>query len=468
MPLKKQFGMNSPTVHTVEIGSRRGVVRSSAAFHKIVVPLVACLVVICLLTMLASTIVSKWRGNLPYNFAGWVAESQKTRFDDWSDGIVLANLVYLLFFPKYSSIWLYTLPSNSPREGWEQLRYALSAGNSETLGRDLREKRGEYLYRYWTGHLVLTVFALSTFQTPALAATAVSNLVLISLFVYLLAWRKRFGAPSALIVFVVLVGTGVIGWESFHDHTWEITVGLLAGAYTARRLSAAKSYVVAAVVSAVFANWVGYTYVFDTIAFCLPFFLARVNGRFTVEDLSLPIKFAVVFLMATGIMMLLRVPVVYLAGHDPLVFLSQLAERTLYRMSGNFNPQELPPGIEVSTGVAITLALPLLNNYLFNLFGSLMIPVVTAMSYAALQVLPIAGFLAVQIYRNKRLNFESLKPTLVVGLIAILFHVMFLIFVNHACVHPWMDVRHMVFSMAICWGLLAAALTGNGGVPARA
>jgi hypothetical protein len=157
-------------------------------------------------------------------------------------------------------------------------------------------------------------------------------------------------------------------------------------------------------------------------------------------------------------MMALRVPVIILSGHDVSLFLEQTAARTAERLTGDMAAGQAPPGAVTSRTFAILSALPVLNFYLFRL-GGVLIPQVTSVAmYWALQILPILGIVALDVFRKKTLDGDMIKRLGVILLAAFMFHVMQLVFVNHACVHPWMDVRHMVLSFAILWGLFLADL----------
>ena len=388
----------------------------------------------------------------------WIKQSPATRFDDFMDAIVLANVFYKKIEPR-TSLWTYFLPYHVPRGGWELLGHVLSPGNRVALIGALRDRQGELLYRYWTGHICLTALALYVYTSPAVASKATLSLVIFALFLFLAAWRRRLGLSGALCLAAVLLGSGAVYLESFHTHAWGLAFAFLTAAYTGKRLAAGKSYVAPAVVGAVFANWVGYDYVFPTIAFSLPLFLARQDGKTHIEALSAPLTFTLVFLAVTALMMVLRVPVSYLFENcPPSKFLSQLVEQVFYRVGSQPNPHEIAPGIEISRRSAVLMALPAVNSYLFNLGGRLIPRIYTLGSYIAFQAMPIVALMGILAFRNRASQFAALKPALVAASCVLWFHIMLIALVNHACVHPWMHARYMVFALAVSWAVALSAL----------
>lgn len=388
----------------------------------------------------------------------WIKQSPEHRFDDWMDGIVLANILYKSMDPRHSG-WTYFLPSAAPPAGWELLGYTLSPGNREALATALKARHGELLHRYWTGHIALTALALYVYTDPAVASKVTLSCVLFSMLLFVLAWNRRAGLGGALCLAVMLLGSGVIYAESFHTHAWGLALALAAAAYTAKRLAAGGSYVAPAVVAGVFANWVGYDYVFPSIALCLPLFLSRKDGNLHIEDLGAPFKFTMVFVAVTALMMVLRVPVAYFFENCPLsAFLAQLTERLTYRLHGEYLPQEMAAGAEISRRVAILSALPAVNSYLFNLGGRFAPAIHTVASYVAFQALPIVALAGILVARNRQSQLKALKPVVLVASSVFLFHLVLIVLVNHACVHPWMHARYMVLSIALSWATVVSAL----------
>jgi hypothetical protein len=427
------------------------------AVRNIVLPLLAGLLAIWLLTMAAYHTVASWRGMIPENIVAWAQDGRVNRFDDFSDGVVLANVLYVAIIRDFSP-WVYFVPASSPIDGWKQFLQALTPQNHPVLNREYQERRGFFLHRYWTGHMVMTALYFAVFPDLRIASHAISAMVLVTLIVFLLAWSRSFGMFSAMFVAAFILGSGLLPRESFHDHAFNAAVAFAAAAYTAHRISTGKSTLAPAVLGAVFGNWVGYDYVFDTVGLSILFFLVRRQDEYQVESLYEPLKFVGVFLGVTALMMALRVPVVILSGHDVNVFVDQTAARTVERLAGDVAAGQAPPGAVTSRTYAILSALPVLNFYLFRLGGVLIPQVTSVVMYWALQILPILGILGLDVYRKKSLDGETVKRLGVIILAALMFHVMQLIFVNHACVHPWMDVRHMVLSFAILWGLFLANL----------
>ncbi len=176
---------------------------------------------------------------------------------------------------------------------------------------------------------------------------------------FVLVWIRRAGLDGALCVGSYVAGTGVIYAESFHTHAWGLAWAFAAAAYTAERLAARGPYVAPAVVAAVFANWVGYDLrVPDAGVVFASFSFPRENGNLHVEDIRAPFRFAMVFIAVTALMMVLRVPVAYFFENcPPSAFLAQLTERLTYRLHGQYLPQEMAAGAEVSRRVAYSGAL---------------------------------------------------------------------------------------------------------------
>ncbi|MBI5249027.1 MAG: hypothetical protein HY912_05985 [Desulfomonile tiedjei] len=389
----------------------------------------------------------------------WMKQGPENRFDDWMDGIVLANILYKNIDPRHS-LWTYFLPSSAPSAGFELLGHVLSPDNRGALAETIRDRKGELLHRYWTGHIALTTLALYVYTDPAVASKLSLSCVLFSMLAFVFAWSKRSGSAGAMGMAAMLLGSGAVYMESFHTHSWGLALAFGTAAYTAKRLAAGESYVPAAVTGAVFANWLGYDYVFSTIAFSLPLFLHTENGKLQIEDLGGPFKFTLVFLAVTALMMILRIPVAYLFENcPPSEFLSQLTERFAYRLHGEHLPQEIAPGAEISRRAAILSALPAVNGYLFSLGGRFIPLIQSVASYLAYQALPVAVLMGVLVFKNSDSQLRALRPVLVVFFSVILFHLVLIVLVNHACVHPWMHARYMVFSLVLSWGAAVSALT---------
>ncbi len=388
----------------------------------------------------------------------WIKQSPEKRFDDWMDGIVLANILYKKVEPRYS-MWTYFLPSKAPPAGLELLGHVLSSDNREGLAEAIRGRKGELLHRYWTGHIALTALALYVYTDPAVASKLTLTCALFSMLIFVFAWSKRSGLVGAMCVAAMMLGSGALYTESFHTHNWGLAIAFATAGYTAKRLSAGGSYVVPAVTGAVFANWVGYDYVFPTIAFSLLAFFHIENGKLQIKNPSAPLKFTLVFFVATALMMILRIPVAYFFENcPPSEFLSQLAERFTYRLHGEYFPQEVAPGAEISRRVAVLSALPAVNTYLFNLGGRFVPLIHSVASYVAYQALPMVVLAGILIFKDRESQLMALKPVLVVFCSVILFHLVLIVLVNHACVHPWMHARYMVFSLILSWGATISAL----------
>lgn len=99
----------------------------------------------------------------------WIKQSPANRFDDWMDGVVIANVLYKSINAKHS-IWTYFEPASAPPAGWELLEYVLSATNYRALAETVKDRKGELLHRYWTGHIALTALALYMYIDPAVAS----------------------------------------------------------------------------------------------------------------------------------------------------------------------------------------------------------------------------------------------------------------------------------------------------------
>lgn|GEM_PF-3667316 len=430
--------------------------------HSFVAPLVVCLIAIYALTLLAASCPKVPEIAIPEVFRPWIVEDQGKRFDEWADGWVLANYLYRVLAPNLT-FWTYFEPAGAPHHAWSQLIYAVEPANSAALVQDIKERKGVFLYRYWTGHLVGTTILLSVYRNVEIASLATRNIVLIALFAYALSWALRFGPASSILVVILLVGTGAMKYESFHNATWGLAVAFFTGAYTAGCVSKGKSAIRAAVVGGVFANWVGYDYVFDTIAFSLPFFIADKEGHLEVDNFYNVMYFTGTIVLVSAIMMMLRTFVSSLEGHQMGGVFGQLQDQTLYRIGGNFRPGEYPedyrPGQQVSRTFAVLEALPIFNYYLSRLAGPLLPKAQSLITYIAFQTLPILGFLGLLLRRRPHISSTKVISTLMsLILISALFHTMFIVFYNHASVHPFMDVRHMVFNLAVSWGLLLAAI----------
>jgi hypothetical protein len=430
--------------------------------HLFVAPLVVCLIAIYALTLLAASCPKVPEIAIPEVFRPWIVENQGKRFDEWADGSILANYLYRVLAPDLS-FWTYFKPDSAPNDPWRQLIYAVEPANFATLNNDINDRKGVFLYRYWTGHLVGTTILLSVFHNLETASMATRNIVLIALFAYTLSWARRFGTGSAIVLVILLVGTGAMSYESFHNATWGLAVAFFTGAYTANCISKGKSALPAAVAGGVLANWVGYDYVFDTIAFSLPFFMADKEGHLQVDNFHGVIYFAGTIVLISAIMMMLRTLVGVVESHQMEGVVGQIQDQTLYRIWGNFRPEEYPngyiPGQQVSRTFAVLETLPIFNYYLSRLAGLLLPKAQSLITYIAFQTLPILGFLGLLLRRRPHIGSTKVITTLMsLILISALFHTMFIVFYNHASVHPYMDVRHMVFNLAVSWGLLLAAI----------
>jgi hypothetical protein len=426
--------------------------------RQFLVPLIVSLLAICFLTEAASRAVSSWRGQVPQTIAVWASQGPANRFDDHSDAFVAVNLLCKAINPNFS-LWTYYQPLSCATAGWQCLQFSLNSDNRSTLFREIAEKHGQFVHRYWTGHLVLT--AIVFYVYPSLSATSqiIFCGLVISLFIYLQVWRTKLGTAGSIFVAMVLLGSGIMWLESFHSHTWGMTFAFATASWLGRALAQGKSYIVPAVVGSVFANWVGYDYVFDTLAFSLPFFLVRIENRLELQNVSTPAKFVLVFLLTTAIMMLLRLPVAYLDGHDVVDFLLQIKRQVAYHLLGGEHPPgENIPQLEVSRFAAVAGVLPMLNDYLFRLGGVLSPKIFDVKTYILIQILPLPALFGILVWGKKENYASAIKPTALLIFVLLLFHPMFVVFTNHACIHPWMDVRHCVFSLAICWGVLVSAL----------
>ncbi|AFM24007.1 hypothetical protein [Desulfomonile tiedjei] len=409
------------------------------------------------LTMLAGFAASHVSPETVSLLKSWSEQNPAQRFDDWMDGIVVANILYSAMCPRHS-LWTYFLPANAPPAGFDLLKHVLTPQNNQALVKALETRQGELLHRYWTGHIVLTAIALYVYIDPAIASKAAMGAVLLSFFFFAFVWTKRLSTMGGLVFGLLLLGSGVIYMESFHTHTWGLAVAGLTAAYTGLRLERGKSFVAPAVLGGIFANWVGYDYVFPTLAFSLLFFLQREERELRIHDMAAPFKFAVLFLAITALMMVLRVPIAYLFEQvDPSLFVGQLTDRLAYRLQGDILPQELASGMELTRSSAILSALPAVDAYLFNLGGRFMPLPQSLTGYAAFQMLPIVILSGILIMRNRSDQLKALRPVAIVAVSALLFHLLLLVLVNHACVHPWMHARYMVFSMVVSSAVAAGA-----------
>lgn len=417
--------------------------------------LLLCLLIITLLTILAPSTASMWQGSMPESLKSWAQKERfgELRFDDYIDGITLANVVYRGIAGNLS-FWTYFVPANNTEMGWGSLLQAVDAKNHLAIAKDIKEQKGAFIYRYWTGHMVLTTFLFYLFPEVPIAAKFTHGFVLVAFFLYVLAWREKFGALSSVLIFSVFIVSGSLRWESFFNPTWGLGAAFLTAGFTGYQLRRGGSYVVPAVAGAVFTNWVGYDHVFDAMAFSLPFFLICGEKDGEPGQLAAPLIFVTVFLVTTAAMMALRAPIMYLDGHNPGDFLRQVYSQTLYRTQGQLNQRESFAGAEISRAFAMREALPYLNGYLFKLGGVLTPKPQGIFSYVLLTVSPWIAALSICAFRRGRFDKASVSFLMVFLLVVMFFHVMFLLFVNHAVVHPWMDCRHMLFCFAISWGLL--------------
>ena len=426
-------------------------------FREFAVPLLVCLGIVVMLTEIAARSVTLPKPMIAQVFGPWIKENDGQRFDDVADGAVLVNYLYRVLVPRLT-FWSYFKPDGVPPHDWERLRYAADPANQTALQKAIEADPGEPSVRYWTGHLVATTLLLRMLPDLNLASKATRNLLLVVLFVYALAWQRNFGRGSAVVLFSILVLSGCMNYESFHNHTWGLMVALGAGAYTSESLHRRWSCYVPAVVGGVFGNWLGYDYVFDTIAFSMPFFLAKEGGCVTVKDLGRPLAFLVTVLAITALMMVLRVPVMYIVGTDPSAAIREITEYTLYRMGGELSRLDYIPNTVVSRMTGVERALPLLNLYLFRLLGQIAPHLQSVGAYIALVLLPLFVLLARLVRGHRRFDENmGVRFILVVGTVMV-FHTMFIAFYNHTCVHPYMDVRHMVFSLAASWALALGAI----------
>jgi hypothetical protein len=330
--------------------------------------------------------------------------------------------------------------------------------------KDVLDGRGNFIYRYWTGHMVLTSYLLYLFPEVRIASKFTYSLVLVLFFLYISVWREKFGNVSTIFMFFVFIGSGSLLWESFFNPTWGLGGAFLTAAAAGFQVRRGRSYIVPAVAGAVFTNWVGYDHVFDAIALSLPFFMLFQDDDCGPAGLTAPLIFVAAFLATTALMMALRAPILYFDGHDPVKFLGQVHDQTLYRLQGRLNQREHFTNAEISRAFAIREALPYLNGYLFKLGGILTPKPGSILSYLAFAMLPSIGVLGASFYQRRRFDVPAAYNLMIMLLVLFFFHFMFLFFINHAVVHPWMDCRHMLFSAAVCWGsLLGTCMNGRNG-----
>ncbi|MEW6349109.1 MAG: hypothetical protein AB1646_08595 [Thermodesulfobacteriota bacterium] len=447
-------------------GERGSMARLKWSATYLVLPFVACLVVIFLLTEAAYVTTASLNGAVPGDFARWTDEDPAGRFDDLTDDQVLANIVYRIRDPRFS-FWTYFFPPGlPPHDVWSWLKNALHGNELTLVKRETAGKRTDCLHHYWTGHMVLTAWVW--FVVPSLwdASRLIQSLVAVFLFVYVLAWHRQFGAVSAIVLAFVMLGTGVLRVESFHNNNWGMIVAFAGATYCGISRQRGDSSYPAAVVSACLACWVGYDHVLDTLAFSLPFFLTRGTVGIEANDLRAPMKFALAFLFTAAAMLAMRILVTYLDGQDVSTFLAQIWTQFAHHLSsgsaplGDYLKGGEVGGIaregEVSRVSAISGALPMYHRYLFCALGRIAPRVETVWGYTLFQSLPLLGILAISAAYRKRLDVTWVFASALLLVIACLFHVMFLVFVNHSYIHPWMDVRHMVFWSAIGWALAAS------------
>ncbi len=434
---------------------------------NLILPGFAALLAIVLLTEGAYIATASLGGKVPEDFYRWTAESPAARFDDLTDDQVLANIVFRIRDPRLS-YWTYFFPRGlPPHDVWSWLKSALQGNELYKARRQGSEDGTSYLHHYWTGHMVLTVWVVFLVQSLATASRLIQSWVLVGLFVYLLVWYRHFGGPGAVVVAVVMVCSGVLRVESFHNNNWGMIVAFGGAVSCGVSLSRGNSVYPSAVVSAILAGWVGYDHVWDTLALSLPFFLTRTQRGLELEHLPGPATFGLVFMVTSALMMAMRVPVTYLDGQSVSAFLSQLETQFLHHVwtgrppaSALLNTGEvgnIARADEVSRQSAILGALPVYNQYLFSFLGRLAPQFDSVRGYAMFQMLPVAA-LPVAALARRSLGSTGWKGTLLVLTVGLLFHAMFLVFVNHAYIHPWMDVRHAVFWAALGWGLVASAI----------
>ncbi len=421
---------------------------------------------IFLITEAAYVTTASLNGGIPDDFARWINEDPARRFDDLTDDQVLANIVHRIRDPRISFWTYYFPPGLPPHDAWSWLKNALHGSEPARVGREAGGKGADYLRHYWTGHMVLTAWVW--FLVPSLwdASKLIQGLVTVSLFVYLLAWQRQFGTLSAIVSAFVMLGTGVLRVESFHNNNWGMIAAFAGATYCAVSLRRGDSPYPAAVVSACMACWVGYDHVLDTLAFSLPFFLTRGPAGIEANELRTPMKYGLAFLITTAAMMAMRIVVTYLDGQDVGTFLAQIGNQFTHHLSAGSSPvgdilnEGEVGGIartgEVSRESAILGALPIYHQYLFAMLGRLAPRLETVWGYGLFQLLPLIGVMAISLAGPKRPVLPRVNAVTLLVAVALLHHVMFLVLVNHAYIHPWMDVRHMVFWTAIGWALVAA------------
>ncbi len=440
------------------------------------IPLLVCLGIVVILTELAARSVTLPKPMIGQVFGPWIKENSGERYDPWVDGLVLANYMYRAMDAKLT-FWAYFKPTSAPMHWWEQARYAADPANQAVVEREVAARDGKLAARYWTGHLVASTFLLGMLTDPTTASKATRNILLVVVFMYALAWRRKFGAASAVVLFSMLVVSGVMSHESFFNPTWGLMAALGTGAFTGLSLHRGWSCYVPAVAGGVFGNWLGYDHVFDTIAFSMPFFLKGEGGCVRARDLMRPMTFMLTVLAVTALMMVLRIPVMYLAGVDPSTSINEIAGQTFHRMAGQLSaqdyfantgkvsPRDYVADIEVSRSAAVHRALPIFNLYVFRLLGPIAPNLQSVWGYIAVVLLPLLVFSA-RLVGGLRKFHEDLAVSLilVVGTVLV-FHTMYIAFYNHAMVDPFLDVRHMVFSLAVTWALAFGAKTHEYGSP---
>jgi len=126
----------------------------------------------------------------------------------------------------------------------------------------------------------------------------------------------------------------------------------------------------------------------------------------------------------------------------------------MYRTQGVLNESENFTGAEISRAFSIREALPYLNGYLFKLGGILIPKVHSIPSYLVFITFPLLVGMGINTAVRRSFDGDSVSSLMILVLVVFFFHIMFLFFINHAVVHPWMDCRHMLFCLAIGWGLL--------------
>ena len=121
--------------------------------------------------------------------------------------------------------------------------------------------------------------------------------------------------------------------------------------------------------------------------------MADKEGHLKVDNFHGVIYFAGTIVLISAIMMMLRTLVGVVESHQMEGVVGQIQDQTLYRIWGNFRPEEYPkgyiPGQQVSITFAVLEALPIFNYYLSRLAGPLLPRAQSLITYIAFQTLAI-------------------------------------------------------------------------------